>query len=153
MRESVKAGVLMSFVVTEELSFLVPVEIQYESREPYAVRMTFHLPGDPPLIWVFGRELLFEGIHRPSGEGDVRIAPIVPRTPTAPVGPEGLADVGITLQVGRERALFRVSAAPLLVFLDRTDEMVPLGQESTFGCFDSRLEKTLGRILAEENAG
>ncbi|MFI9580827.1 SsgA family sporulation/cell division regulator [Streptomyces sp. NPDC052236] len=153
MRESVKAGVVMSFVVSEELSFLVPVEIQYQSGEPYAVRMTFHLPGDPPLIWVFGRELLFDGIHRPSGEGDVRIAPIVPSTPTSPAGPEGLPDVGITLQVGRERALFRASAAPLLVFLDRTDELVPLGQESAYGRFDSRLEEALGRILAEENAG
>lgn len=48
MRESVQAEVLMSFLVSEELSFRIPVELRYEARDPYAVRMTFHLPGTRP---------------------------------------------------------------------------------------------------------
>ncbi len=144
MRESVQAEVLMSFLVSEELSFKIPVELRYEARDPYAVRMTFHLPGDAPVTWAFGRELLLDGINRPSGDGDVHIAP---------TEPEGLSDVSIRLQVGGDRALFRASAPPLVAFLDRTDKLVPLGQERTLGDFEDSLEAALGRILAEENAG
>ncbi|MEV6395338.1 SsgA family sporulation/cell division regulator [Streptomyces sp. NPDC051907] len=144
MRESVHAEVLMSFLVSEELSFRIPVDLGYDTGDPYAVRMTFHLPGDAPVTWAFGRELLLDGINAPSGDGDVRIAPIAP---------EGLSDVTIRLQVGGDRALFRASAAPLVAFLDRTDKLVPLGQERTLGEFEGNLEEALGRILAEENAG
>ncbi|WP_351230712.1 SsgA family sporulation/cell division regulator [Streptomyces sp. NPDC002133] len=140
MRESVQAEVLMSFLVSEELSFRIPVELRYETGDPYAVRMTFHLPGDAPVTWAFGRELLIDGINGPSGDGDVHIAP---------TEPEGLSDVSIRLQVGADRAMFRVSAAPLVAFLDRTDKLVPLGQERTLGDFEDHLEAALGRILAE----
>ncbi|QGV82698.1 SsgA family sporulation/cell division regulator [Streptomyces ficellus] len=144
MRESVQAEVLMSFVVSDELSFRIPVELGYETRDPFAVRMTFHLPGDAPVTWAFGRELLLDGINGPSGEGDVHIRP---------AGSEDLSDVSIRLQVGGDRALFRSSAPPLVAFLDRTDKLVPLGQERTLGDFEEHLEEALGRILAEENAG
>ncbi|MCL7379558.1 MULTISPECIES: SsgA family sporulation/cell division regulator [Streptomyces] len=144
MRESVQAEVLMSFLVSEELSFRIPVELHYEVRDPYAVRMTFHLPGDAPVTWTFGRELLLDGINTPSGDGDVHIAPTTP---------EDLSDVHMRLQVGDDHALFRVSAAPLVAFLDRTDRLVPLGQERTLSDFEGNLEEALGRILAEENAG
>ncbi|MER7814008.1 SsgA family sporulation/cell division regulator [Streptomyces sp. NPDC096153] len=144
MRESVQAEVLMSFLVSEELSFRIPVELTYETRDPYAVRMTFHLPGDAPVTWAFGRELLLDGINGPSGDGDVHIAP---------TEPEGLSDVHIRLQVGVDRALFRAGAAPLVAFLDRTDKLVPLGQERTLGDFEDHLEAALGRILAEEATG
>lgn len=144
MRESVQAEVLMSFLVSEELSFRIPVELHYKVADPYAVRMTFHLPGDAPVTWTFGRELLLDGINTPSGDGDVHIAPTTP---------EDLSDVHMRLQVGDDHALFRVSAAPLVAFLDRTDRLVPLGQERTLSDFEGNLEEELGRILAEENAG
>lgn len=63
--------------------------------------------------------------------------------------PEHLSDVLISLQVGAERALFRVSAAPLVAFLDRTDRLVPLGKEEV--C--DTLEAVLDRILTEAPAG
>ncbi|MGW0389424.1 SsgA family sporulation/cell division regulator [Streptomyces sp. NPDC003042] len=149
MRESVQAEVMMSFVVSEELSFRIPVELRYDARDPYAVRLTFHLPGDAPVTWAFGRELLLDGINKACGDGDVRIAP---------TGPEELSDVHIRLKVGGDRALFRAGAAPLVAFLDRTDRLVPLGQERNLGCFEENLDEALGRILAEwrqneQNAG
>ncbi|MFD6417542.1 SsgA family sporulation/cell division regulator [Streptomyces sp. NPDC060194] len=143
MRESVQAEVMMSFVVSEELSFRIPVELRYESRDPYAVRLTFHLPGDAPVTWAFGRELLIDGINAPCGDGDVHIAPS---------DPELLADILIRLQVGAEQALFRTRAAPVVAFLDRTDRLVPLGQEGTFADLDSHLDDALGRILTEEQS-
>ncbi|MGX1882407.1 SsgA family sporulation/cell division regulator [Streptomyces sp. NPDC055287] len=145
MRESVQAEVMMNFLVSEELSFRIPVELRYTTRDPYAVRMTFHLPGDEPVTWAFGRELLLDGLSEPCGEGDVRIGP---------TDPNELVDVHIRLQVAGDRALFRASAAPLVAFLDRTDRLVPLGQECALGDFEGDLEEALGRILAEEqNAG
>ncbi|MEV0090556.1 SsgA family sporulation/cell division regulator [Streptomyces sp. NPDC050738] len=144
MRDSVQAEVMMSFLVSEELSFRIPVELRYEAPDPYAIRMTFHLPGDAPVTWAFGRELLLDGINAPTGDGDVHIAP---------TDPESLADVHIRLQVGEDSALFKAGTAPLIAFLDRTDKLVPLGQERTLGDFEGNLEEALGRILAEENAG
>ncbi|MFD3438442.1 SsgA family sporulation/cell division regulator [Streptomyces sp. NPDC058685] len=144
MRESVQAEVLMIFLVSEELSFRIPVGLRYETDDPYAVRMTFHLPGDAPVTWAFGRELLLDGISGPSGDGDVHIAP---------TGAAGLCDLAIRLQVGSDRAQFQVGAAPVVAFLDRTDKLVPLGQEHQYGDFRECLEKALDGILAEENAG
>ncbi|MET9516203.1 SsgA family sporulation/cell division regulator [Streptomyces sp. NPDC002994] len=145
MRESVQAQVMMNFLVSEELSFRIPVELQYAVRDPYAVRMTFHLPGDDPVTWAFGRELLFDGLAGPCGEGDVHIEP---------TDPDELVDVHIRLQVAGEGALFSASTAPLAAFLDRTDRLVPLGQECGLAGLCGDVEEALDRILAEEqNAG
>ena len=133
----------MSFLVSEELSFRIPVELGYETCDPYAVRLTFHLPGDAPVTWTFGRELLIAGLGRPCGEGDVRIEP---------VDPEMLGEVLIRLQVGSDQALFRTGTAPLVAFLDRTDRLVPLGQEGALADFDAHLDEALDRILAEEQS-
>ncbi|MER7568742.1 SsgA family sporulation/cell division regulator [Streptomyces sp. NPDC048523] len=143
MRESVQAEVMMSFLVSEELSFRIPVELGYEACDPYAVRLTFHLPGDAPVTWAFGRELLIDGVGRPCGEGDVRVAP---------AGSDLLGDVLIRLQVGGDQALFRSSTAPIIAFLDRTDKLVPLGQETALADFDTHLDEALDRILAEEQS-
>ncbi|MHC0432742.1 SsgA family sporulation/cell division regulator [Streptomyces sp. O3] len=145
MRESVQAEVMMSFLVSEELSFRIPVELRYEARDPYAVRLTFHLPGDAPVTWAFSRELLVAGINEPCGDGDVHIAPD---------GPEPLADAVIRLRVGSDQALFRSGTAPLIAFLDRTDKLVPLGEERTVADFERHLDDVVDRILAKErNAG
>jgi hypothetical protein len=144
MRESVQAEVMMSFLVSEELSFRIPVELRYETCDPYAVRLTFHLPGDAPVTWAFGRELLIDGVGRPCGDGDVRVSP---------VRPESLDEILIRLQVGGDQALFRSSTAPIVAVLDRTDKLVPLGQEGSLADFDAHLDEALDRILAEQGAG
>ncbi|GLJ89891.1 hypothetical protein GCM10017589_24920 [Streptomyces poonensis] len=133
----------MSFLVSEELSFRIPVELRYETCDPYAVRMTFHLPGDAPVTWAFGRELLVDGVVRPSGDGDVHVAP---------ADTDGFGEVLIRLQVGCDQALFRSGSAPLVAFLDRTDKLVPLGQERSLADFDTYLDEALNRILAEEQS-
>ncbi|MEU3282250.1 SsgA family sporulation/cell division regulator [Streptomyces antibioticus] len=146
MRESVQAvqaEVMMSFLVSEELSFRIPVELSYKAHDPYAVRLTFHLPGDAPVTWAFGRELLVDGVGRACGEGDVRVSP---------ADPDVLGEVLIRLQVGGDQALFRSSTAPLVAFLDRTDKLVPLGQEGALADFDAHLDEALDRILAEEQS-
>jgi hypothetical protein len=70
----------------------------------------------------------------------------------APADCEVLGEVLIRLQVGSDQALFRSSVPPLVAFLDRTDKLVPLGQEGALADFDAHLEEALDRILAEEQS-
>ncbi|EME98795.1 SsgA family sporulation/cell division regulator [Streptomyces mobaraensis NBRC 13819 = DSM 40847] len=144
MRDTVQAEVIMTFLVSEELSFRIPVELAYDSSDPYAVKFTFHLPGDAPVTWAFARELLLDGLSQPSGEGDVHIAP---------ASAQHLSDVFIRLQVGGEGALFRAGAAPLVAFLDRTDRVAPLGEERSVADFDYDLAAALESILAGNTEG
>ncbi|WP_406201158.1 SsgA family sporulation/cell division regulator [Kitasatospora sp. NBC_01560] len=130
---TVQGSLAMSLVVSPELSFRVVVELGYDPADPYAVRFTFHLPGDDPVTWVFARELLLDGIGRPSGEGDVHIRP---------VGGE-LTEVCIVLHSPAGEALLRASAPPLIAFLARTDRLVPMGQELTGGELDAQLADIL----------
>lgn len=148
MRDTVQAEVTMSFVVSQDLSFRIPVELAYDSNDPYAVEITFHLPGDAPVTWAFARELLLEGLSRPTGEGDVHIAPAGPDV----LDEEGEVPQGvfIRLQVGGESALFRSGTAPLVAFLDRTDRLVPFGAEREVGDPVADLDAVLDRILAED---
>lgn len=98
----------MSFLVSEELSFRIPVELRYAAADPYAVRLTFHLPGDAPVTWAFGRELLVDGVAGPCGDGDVRIEPV--ELAGSPGDMPG--EVHIRLQVGGDQALFKAGVAP-----------------------------------------
>jgi hypothetical protein len=54
--------------------------------------------------------------------------------------------------VGGDQALFRAGVAPLVAFLDRTDKLVPLGQERALADFETHLDEALDRILAEEQS-
>ncbi|MFJ8473851.1 SsgA family sporulation/cell division regulator [Kitasatospora sp. NPDC094011] len=136
---TVQGHLVMNLVVSPELSFSIVADLAYEPGDPYAVRFTFHLPGDAPVTWVFARELLLDGLSGPSGEGDVHIHP------------EGgeLSEVCIALRSPHGDALLRSSASPLLAFLARTDRLVPMGQEVT----GRELDAHLADILRSCDAG
>ncbi|MGV9265765.1 SsgA family sporulation/cell division regulator [Kitasatospora sp. NPDC003701] len=130
---TVQGHLVMNLVVSTELSFRIVVDLEYDPADPYAIRFTFHLPGDAPVTWVFARELLLDGISRPAGEGDVHVHP---------VGGE-LSEVCIVLHSPDGDALLRASAPPLIAFLARTDRLVPMGQELTGGEIDAQLADIL----------
>ncbi|MEY9870796.1 hypothetical protein ABH931_000250 [Streptacidiphilus sp. MAP12-33] len=134
----VKGRLVMSLLVSDELAFDTAVELSYDPGDPLAVRLTFHLPGDPPVTWLFGRELLLDGITRPSGEGDVRVRPV-------PGTDEDFMDVCIELRSTDGAAVLRSPAVPLISFLGRTDRVLPMGQEHTVADLDRELEAILGR--------
>ena len=54
--------------------------------------------------------------------------------------------------LGQTYPIARGSAPPLVAFLDRTDKLVPLGQEGALADFDTHLDEALDRILAEEQS-
>ncbi|MFC5907469.1 SsgA family sporulation/cell division regulator [Streptacidiphilus monticola] len=137
MHSLVKGQLVMNLLASEDLAFETDVQLSYDAADPFAVSLTFHLPGDPPVTWVFGRELLLDGISRPSGEGDVRIAPVP--------GPDAdFCDVDIKLCSPGGAAVLRSPAVPLIAFLGRTDRVLPMGQEHTEDSLDRKLEEILG---------
>ncbi|WP_457032091.1 SsgA family sporulation/cell division regulator [Kitasatospora sp. P5_F3] len=135
MHSTVQGHAVMNLVVSQELSFRIVVDLDYDPVDPFAVRCTFHLPGDEPVTWVFARELLLDGISRPTGEGDVHIHPVG----------EELSEVCIVLHSPDGDALLRASAPPLIAFLARTDRLVPMGQELTGRELDVQLADILSR--------
>ncbi|MCU7823611.1 SsgA family sporulation/cell division regulator [Kitasatospora sp. DSM 101779] len=138
---TVQGHVVMSLVAGDELSVSIAVDLGYDTDDPYAVRFTFHLPGDTPVTWYFARELLVDGISRPAGEGDVHIHPIG----------EDLTEIGVVLRSPDGDATLHAPAPPLIAFLARTDRLVPMGQEES----EVELEAQLDLILSGgcENAG
>ncbi len=92
----------------------------YDCADPYAVRVTFHVPaGDVP--WVMARSLLLRGLSEPCGDGDVRLAPAIDEDDRAVVrmvfhSPEG-------------RLRVHARTSEVLAFLTRTWLAVVPGHE------------------------
>ncbi|MEU1281539.1 SsgA family sporulation/cell division regulator [Streptomyces sp. NPDC005805] len=99
----------------------VPTRLTYRAGDPYAVHIAFHIDTPHPVRWTFGRELLIDGVYRPSGAGDVRIWP-------ARVG--GRETVCLLLATGEGTAVLRAPATALTAWLERTMRLVPPGRES-----------------------
>ncbi|MEN8674152.1 SsgA family sporulation/cell division regulator [Nocardioides sp.] len=103
----------------------------YREDDPYAVGVTFHVPaGEVP--WVMARCLLHQGLTRPAGDGDIRLAPGIDE--------EGRAVVRMTFDSpeGRLRAAARTE--DLLGFLIGTWALVPIGHEAPLVDLDSMVE-------------
>ena len=116
--------------------------LSYEVSDPYAVRITFGdvdddggsaEPADDGVAWLVGRELLQDGLDRPSGEGDVRLWPA-----------QGSADVlFLHLRAPSGEALFELSRATLAAFLRHSETLVPTGAEGARLGLDDGLQALL----------
>ncbi|MGW7448418.1 SsgA family sporulation/cell division regulator [Kitasatospora sp. NPDC054795] len=62
-------------VLGEHQSVDVPVHLAHRSDDPLAVALEFLGPAAEAGTWHFSRDLLWEGLHQPTGLGDVRIWP------------------------------------------------------------------------------
>lgn len=108
----------------------------YDPKDPYAVTMTFYVPGDH-VVWTFGRELLLTGIHDPAGDGDVH------------VWPEGETDgsqasaVMVELCSPDGHLLALVRGNDVRRFLNRTYEHVPVGTEAAHLDLDGLVSQLL----------
>ncbi|MDO9457508.1 SsgA family sporulation/cell division regulator [Nocardioides sp.] len=92
----------------------------YDALDPYAVRVTFHVPaGDIP--WVVARSLLTRGLGEPVGEGDIRLRPGLDE--------DGRAVVRMDFHSPEGRLQVEVRTADLLAFLGRTWLAVHPGDE------------------------
>ncbi|MGW4380084.1 SsgA family sporulation/cell division regulator [Kitasatospora sp. NPDC004531] len=65
-------------VLTEEQSLDIPVRFGYSTADPFAVALEFLGPAAHAGTWRFARDLLWTGLHKPAGLGDVRVWPPCP---------------------------------------------------------------------------
>lgn len=124
----VASRTVFDFVRPDGATAPVETELLYQADDPFAVTMKFHA-GGAVATWIMGRDLLAEGLSRPSGRGDVRLRPNAGRT------------LVLELVSDRHVTVFRLPAATLRKFLDATYRLVPPGTEH----FDA--DAFLGTVL------
>jgi hypothetical protein len=105
---------------SEGVSLPVESELAFDSGNPYALTISFHLTET--VVWTFGRELLGAGLTEPSGDGDVHVWPCL--------DDRGLAVLCVELCSPDGNALIEMSTADAADFVDRSEALVPLGSES-----------------------
>jgi Streptomyces sporulation and cell division protein, SsgA len=91
----------------------------YDASEPHEVRMTFHDSLAEPIVWVFARSLLAEGLSTRAGEGLVE---------TWPAGDGQNLVISLCSPKGT-RAEFTAPAVSLASFLEATYWLVAPGAE------------------------
>ncbi|MEV7387389.1 MULTISPECIES: SsgA family sporulation/cell division regulator [unclassified Streptomyces] len=110
-------------LLEEEEPLPVVTDLRYDSADPYSVFMVFNAGTDMVIEWEFGRELLDSGRRRLTGLGDVQMWP-------AEIRGHGL--VYMSFRSGWEKFVVAASAVVVDEFMERTAEVVPLGEERSF---------------------
>lgn len=136
---AVTAELFLQMVVDLDRTVDVPCALEYRSEEPYAVRATFRT-GGADIEWMFARDLLAEGLKRPSGEGDVVVWP-------EHSGPRELVLVALNSPSGQ--AVLEADRDEIVHFLERTYDIVSSGAESDAMDLDSWIAQILGEGLTE----
>ena len=133
----VDVEVTLRLVVPDAGPVPLPVSLRYVAADPYAVRALFRGgDGETSVEWVFARDLLHEGLDRPSGEGDVQVWPGVA---------DGRDVVLVSLNSPDGHAVLEADADDLRAFLDRTLALVPAGDEGRYLHVEAELASLFGR--------
>ena len=106
----------------------------YDPRDPYAVWLTFHIPGGD-VHWVMARSLLAKGIDEPTGEGDVCLWPNLDS--------DGRAVVSMDFHSPEGRLVVEARSKDVYQFLARTWTVVPPGSEGDNVDLDELVEELL----------
>ncbi|MEU4099835.1 SsgA family sporulation/cell division regulator [Streptomyces tanashiensis] len=114
----------------------LPAELRYGVLDPYAVRLSLISPVQPPVTWVFARELLTEGTMRPTGSGDVLVVP---------GDGHHSRSLRVILRNSTGTALIDLEAARVALFLQQTFALVPVGTESNHLDLDGVIHALTGR--------
>jgi hypothetical protein len=131
---SVTADLDLVLVLGGERTVAVPASLMYAASNPYAVTTVFRT-SDGDVTWVFGRDLLEDGLREAVGEGDVVVWP----------SPDGVDDVVyLSLASPSGSALLEADAAALRLFLDQAYLVVPRGCESDHLDMDAEIADLLG---------
>lgn len=130
----VDTAIELRLLVPEQPSLPLPVSLRYRSGDPYAVTVRFEGTQEQ-VEWVFARDLLAAGLDGADGLGDVRVRA---------VQDSGEDVVIISLASPDGRADLEADAGDLRAFLNRTQQVVPLGAEHHFLDVDSELQELMG---------
>ncbi|MER7707836.1 SsgA family sporulation/cell division regulator [Kitasatospora sp. NPDC097605] len=119
-------------VLGEDQSLGIPVRFTYHRDDPFAVSLEFLGAAAEAGTWQFARDLLWEGLQRPAGTGDVRIWP--------PCTCHGRASLRIMLQGQDGSVLVDLPARQLRRWLRRESfALVPRGTEGSLIDWDAEL--------------
>jgi len=148
---SISAELGLRLVVPQQTIVPLVASLYYSGSDPYAVRMAFHVGTDEPVEWIFARDLLAAGIKSRQGEGDVQVWPSA--TSCAEAGSldviEGTDTEGTVLNIELSspfgQAHFEAPAQAMSAFLQRTYQIVPVGQESDYVDIETELNDLLGQ--------
>ncbi|CAB4880233.1 unannotated protein [freshwater metagenome] len=116
-------------VVDNEPALPVRTKVAYAGEDPLAVTMTF-MAADHGVRWTIARDLLWDGMKTPVGDGDVHVEP----------HEDG---VHLLLHTPGGTAHFAIDVVDLARFLDKTNTIVERGRE------DAVLDNDLDRTIAE----
>ncbi len=141
MRTVVERELELTLVLSPERSVPVPARLVYRTDDPFAVHITFHVGTDSPVNWTFARELLVEGVFRPSGHGDVRIWP---------TKVEGRSVICLALNSPDGSALLEAPSAPVAAWLERSLRVVPPGTEHEQLGMDDELSRLLAPTTLDD---
>ena len=146
---TISAELGLRLVVPQQTIVPLVASIYYSGKDPYAVRMAFHVGTDEPVEWIFARDLLAAGIDARQGEGDVRVWPSAQSCAES----DGLEVIGdastegtvlnIELSSPFGQAHFEAPAQAMAAFLHRTYQIVPAGQESGYIDIEAELNDLL----------
>lgn len=106
-------------LLTPEATVPIETTVGYNSRDPHALSIDFHLLGDAPVVWRVDREMVLIGSLKATGAGDVRVRPA--------------SDGDLLLQLGQaeHRALVRCDQGVLARLVRDTFALVPQGTEES----------------------
>lgn len=131
---SVTADLDLVLVLGGDRVVVVPTTLQYSSESPFAVTTLFRT-SEGDVSWIFGRDLLADGLVDPAGEGDVTIWPS--RSAQGEI-------VCIALDSPSGGALLEADLRTVRGFLDDTYRLVPAGTESDLLDLDAEIAALLG---------
>ncbi|SEN88898.1 SsgA family sporulation/cell division regulator [Actinacidiphila rubida] len=118
----VTCEVVVRVVVAGEPQVSLPASFHYHRADPYAVRLAIGTKCSGTVDWVFARDLLWEGMSRPVGEGAVLVSPR-----SSARGPV----VRIIVRSPAGSAMFDIRTAAVADFLHRAHRLVPPGTEGS----------------------
>ncbi len=123
----------LRLVLGGDRAVVVPATFDYNPAEPFAVTATF-VTTEGDVTWVFARDLLDDGLTEPSGEGDVAVWPS---------RSQGSSVVCVALSSPSGQALLEADRTQLELFLRRSYEIVPAGDEPYHLDMDAALDALL----------
>jgi hypothetical protein len=125
---------LTLFVSADTGDAEIAAEFRYDPNDPLAVSLVIGLECAEPVVWVFGRDLLADGVSEACGLGDITVEPA---SDTA----NGTTCRDIRITLATDRLATMIAARDKVVeFLVESFTVVPSGCELDHIDFDAEIE-------------
>ncbi|WP_052685218.1 SsgA family sporulation/cell division regulator [Lentzea aerocolonigenes] len=113
----------------------IDTQLRYDSRDPLVISFVFLL-HEQNVLWALGRDLVAAGLIAPAGYGDVVLRP----------DDQDPGRVEFWFTDGGEGSKLSAPLSEIAAFVDRTHELVPMGEEWLWLDLDAELAKVLPAV-------